>query len=271
MRGLSEAWGIAIADWCLFARCMGEAESSLTTRRQQLGRRGRTIGVECPWSVTPAQLVAWFGSQEWANETRRSRRTTYRVFYAWGVEQGLLDRSPALALPRVRPSTPNPMPVPDQAYRAALLAADERERLILRMGAEVGMRRAEVAQAHSRDLVEDLTGWSIVAHGKGGRDRLLPLPDSLAAALRCLGPGYFFPGRDHGHLSARWVGKLMTRLLPEPYTMHKLRHRFASRAYAVEKDIVVVQELLGHASPATTRVYIAVGRDRLRATVEAAA
>lgn len=77
------------------------------------------------------------------------------------------------------------MPVPDQAYRAALLAADDRERLILRMGAEVGMRRAEVAQAHSRDLVEDLTGWSIVAHGKGGRDRLLPLPDSLAAALRC--------------------------------------------------------------------------------------
>lgn len=265
------AWAHAIAEWVVFARAAGEAASSLKTRQQQLGRLARTIGTESPWAVSGPQLLAWFSAQPWANETRRSRRTTYRVFYAWAVDQGHLDRSPALVLPRIRPSTPNPMPVPDHAYRVALAAADERERLILRLGAEVGMRRAEVAQAHSRDLVEDLTGWSIVAHGKGGRDRTLPLPDSLAAALRALGPGYFFPGRDDGHLSARWVGRLMTQLLPEPYTMHKLRHRFASRAYDVEKDIVVVQELLGHASPATTRVYIAVSRDRLRATVEAAA
>lgn len=79
-----------------------------------------------------------------------------------------------------------------------------------------------------------------------------------------------FPGDDDGHLSARWVGKLAVNVLPAPWTIHTLRHSFASRAYAVEHDLFVVQDLLGHASPATTRVYVAIQDGRHRATVLAA-
>ncbi|MFT3873414.1 MAG: tyrosine-type recombinase/integrase [Nocardioides sp.] len=148
-----------------------------------------------------------------------------------------------------------------------------RERRILRMAVELGMRRAEIAVGHSDDLVQDLTGWSIVAHGKGGKDRVLPLPESLAADLCALPAGWMFPGQVDGHLSPRWVGKLATRLLPGEWTLHSLRHRFADRAWeASDHDVFAVQDLLGHASPVTTRRYVPqANRDRLRAIVVAAA
>lgn len=54
-------------------------------------------------------------------------------------------------------------------------------------------------------------------------------------------------------------------------TAHQLRHRFASAAYRATHDIRSVQELLGHASVATTQVYVAVPGEALRAAVAAAA
>ena len=92
--------------------------------------------------------------------------------------------------------------------------------------------------------------------GKGGRTRIVPLSSHLALRLRSLPPGWVFPGNDGGHLSPRWVGKLVGRLLPVGYTMHTIRHRFATQAYAVDHDLFAVQDLLGHASPATTRAYV---------------
>lgn len=144
---------------------------------------------------------------------------------------------------------------------------------MLRLGAEVGMRRGEVAQVHSRDIIVDLTGWSLIVHGKGNRERIVPLPDGVALELRALPTGYAFPGQDAGHLSPRWVGTVISRLLPPGVTMHKLRHRFATRTYESSNyDIRVVQELLGHSSVNTTQIYIAVPDDRLRnAVVRAAA
>lgn len=144
-------------------------------------------------------------------------------------------------------------------------------RLILRLAAEVGLRRAEIASIHSHDLVDDLLGWSLVVHGKGGRERVVPLPTPLALELHARGSGWVFPGADHGHLSPRWVGKLAARVMPEGWTIHTLRHRFATRAYGLDRDLLVVQTLLGHASPVTTRRYVAIGEDRLRATVQAVA
>lgn len=138
---------------------------------------------------------------------------------------------------------------------------------MLRLAAEAGLRRAEIARIHSRDLVDDLLGWSLVVHGKGGRERVVPLPVPLALELRGYGPGYVFPGADRGHLSARWVGKLVSRALPRPWTTHTLRHRFATRAYQLERDLLAVQTLLGHASPVTTQRYVAQDEARLRATV----
>ena len=60
------------------------------------------------------------------------------------------------------------------------------------------------------------------------------------------------------------------RALPGEWTLHTLRHRFATAAYSAERDLLAVQRLLGHASVATTQRYAEPPRDALRKAVEAA-
>lgn len=268
---LTTEWAGAIAAWGTYARAQAMAATSVRTRSEHLRHFARRVGVG-PWEVTAALLLEFVAAQEWSQETRRGRRMTFRAFYAWAVEEGHMATSPALKLPRVKPTPPAPRPAPDSVYLPALAAAEPRERLMFRLAAEHGLRRAEVAVVHSRDLIEDLDGWTLVVHGKGGRTRLVPLLDDVAAELRALPRGWAFPGADDGHLSPRWVGKLLNRLLADDWTMHKLRHRAATHWHEESNgDVFVVQDLLGHASPTTTRAYVLVRNDKHRATVNAAA
>ena len=267
---ISEEWRNAIDEYLTAQRAAGAPATTCTTRRGHLEHAARRLGGS-PWTLTGRELVDWCGTQEWARETRRGRRSTFRSFWGWAVKSGRTEDNPALELPRVPATIPAARPTPDRVYKEAMIAARGRDRLILRLAAEIGLRRAEIAQMHSRDLVEDLLGWSLVVHGKGGKERTVPLPDGLARALRDCGEGWIFPGDDHGHLSPRWVGKIATRLLDGPWTLHTLRHRFATLAYDVDRDVFVVQELLGHSSPATTRRYVQTRRDNLRRTVAAVA
>lgn len=255
----------AFGDW---GRLNGYPETTIRTRREHLQLLAKSMP-HGPWSVTREDLAGWFAERAWKPNTHRSRRTTMRAFYAWAVDDGRVPVSPALAIPRGEIPRPNPRPVPDRVYADALKVATPREALICRLAAEHGLRRAEVAQIHSDDLYEDLDGWTLVVHGKGGRQRLVPLLDDVAADLRAQGKGWAFPGRtERGHLSPRWVGKIIASLLLEDYTMHKLRHRAGTRWYESSgHDLFATQELLGHASPATTRVYVRVDAARLRTTV----
>lgn len=264
-------WAEPVDGYTSHLRSAGRAETTIRTRIEHLRWLSRDHAGISPWDLTTERITRWAGGHTWARETRRAVNATLRGFYTWALVAGHTTTNPTTDLPKVTPGQPRPHPTPDTAYRIALACADDRERLMLRLAAEVGLRRAEVAQIHSRDLVEDLCGWSLVVHGKGSKDRIVPLPPGIAVTLRALPHGWAFPGGDDGHLSPRWVGKLIAQLLPEPWTMHSLRHRFATRAYAVEHDLLVVQQLLGHASPVTTRVYVEVPRDALRRTVLAAA
>lgn len=264
-------WESAIHDFDQWLAAGGAPATTRSTRRQHLEHAARRLPVG-PWQVNGDLLVAYCSAQEWKPETRRGRRSTFRAFYGRAVARGTMHLNPADALPVVRPAQPKPRPAPDEVYAAALAAARPRERLMLRLSAELGLRRAEVAAVHvTRDLWHDSTGAWLTVHGKGRKDRNVPVPGGLAAALREAGPGFAFPGADDGHLSPRWVGKLIARIMPDTWTMHTLRHRFGTAAYAVDRDLLTVQQLLGHASPATTRVYVRLPPETLRTTVVALA
>jgi integrase/recombinase XerC len=60
------------------------------------------------------------------------------------------------------------------------------------------------------------------------------------------------------------------QVLPEPWTMHTLRHRFYSRAYRGSRNLRAVQVLMGHSSLATTERYLAVDDDEVRAAMMSA-
>ena len=174
-------------------------------------------------------------------------------------------------VPTVRASAPAPRPADAAAIARARLSPDWRVRLAVRLAAELGLRRGEVARVRGCDLVRDLHGWSLIVHGKGGKSRTVPLSDSLASEVQAHGPGWVFPGADSGHVSPEWIGRLVGRELPRGVTMHALRHSFATRAYERTGDLVAVQRVLGHESPQTTLRYLAIADETLRAVVEAVA
>lgn len=251
----------------------GQSRHTIALRRAQLRRLSAYL--PCPLAEASTSLLeGYLGRSDLSNEYRRSLRAAMRGYYGYLQATGARLDNPAAQLPKIKPRPPKPRPTPDLAYQRALKDATDVERLMLRLGAEAGLRRGEVAQVHSRDLLDDLGGTSLLVHGKGGRQRLVPLTDSLAGALRSHfkthGPGFAFPGKDAGHLSAAYVGKRISRLLPDGVTMHSLRHRFATRVYAASADLLATQQLLGHASPSTTQLYVAVDGARLRSAVEAA-
>jgi integrase len=189
-------------------------------------------------------------------------------FYRYGIASGCLTENPAEGLPIVSATPPNPRPTPDAVYRRAKLAADTRARLMIRLACECGLRRAEVALVHSGDLERDLGGASLVVHGKGRKVRVIPLPASIARELDALPAGWAFPGQDGGHLSPERVGRIIRDLLGDGYTMHGLRHRFATMAYQTDRDTFTLQAVLGHASSETTRRYVQVPSDAMRRMVE---
>ncbi|WP_097212072.1 MULTISPECIES: tyrosine-type recombinase/integrase [unclassified Rhodococcus (in: high G+C Gram-positive bacteria)] len=280
MYGLPIAWESAVSDWVDWLVTGGAPSTTIRTRRGHVRGTARRLCSQSPAGVTTDDLVALFGRQQWSNEHRRGLRASLLAFFDWAVEHGLAASNPARGLPSVPESKPRPRPATDRIWKSVLLAADPRETLMARLACEVGLRRGEVARVHTRDLIEDIYGWALVVLGKGDKQRIIPIADDLAELIQ-RGPGghtlgrgtegWLFPGAIDGHISAGYVGKLIGDLMPEGWSMHKLRHRFATKAYAGTGNLRAVQEALGHASVATTERYTAVARTEVRAAVLAAA
>ncbi|MCB0924950.1 MAG: tyrosine-type recombinase/integrase [Mycobacterium sp.] len=278
---IPSAWRQPVRDYCTHLAGIGRAPTTVRAHRLAVGRIGREL--RCgPQELTAARLIAWFAAQDWKPETRGHYVSAVRSFVTWAYREGILAEHLADDLPSVRIPASTPRPVPDLAWTWAMAGADARTALMLRLAGEAGLRRAEVARVHVRDVVDGPGGAQLVVHGKGGKVRVVPLTDDLAEVLRqgaaghtpeaaAFGPpGYLFPGDDNGHLTAAHVGRLVAEALPPGWSMHKLRHRFATRAFRGSGNLLAVRALLGHSSVATTQRYTAVDDDEIRSAAMAA-
>ena len=137
----------------------------------------------------------------------------------------------------------------------------------LRISEALGLKRMDIGEASE----------VITVHGKGNKPRTLPILLNVVRAIEeyaALCPfelppdGPLFLGARGGELSARVVQLAMARLrgalgLPDTATPHALRHSFATHLLGRGGDLRAVQELLGHASLATTQIYTAVDTEQL--------
>lgn len=258
MLTVSAPWGQAVSDWDADLRAAHRPVTTRGLRIYHLRRLGHDHPHRTPWDLGRADLVQWLGGRAWAAETRRSYRASIRLFYRWAHATGRTPVDPAHTLPAIRVPRGLPRPAPDDVVRAAVTIADERTGLMLQVLLQTGMRRGELARLHVDDVERDLLGWSLRVHGKGGHTRAVPITDTLATAIRTYPAGWVFPGQIDGHLSPRRVGELVSEVLGPGWTAHTLRHRFATMAYAVDRDLRATQELLGHARPETTAIYTKV-------------
>jgi len=269
---VTKRWARALAGWELELQAADRPATTRYLRDYHLRRLANDFPDRDPWSITRTELVDWLAGWSWSRETRRSYRSSLRSFYAWGQAAGHIAVSPAATLPPITPERGLPRPVPSDRLAAATAAADPRVRLALLLLAETGIRRAELAAAHTDDLLQDCNGWSLRVMGKGRHERRVPVGDSLGQLLTLIPRGWVFPahhrgdtrGAPRGHLTPAYLGKLVSAALGGGWTAHTVRHRFGTLAYAVERDLRAVQELLGHQKIETTTVYTKVPDGAMR-------
>jgi integrase/recombinase XerC len=269
-------WDTLIDGFDTYMAAIGRPRTTRDLRRYQILYLAKSINIQ-PQRLTENDLIHWFAIHDWAPETRRSYRSAVQGFFTWAVKHQHLNSDPSAGIPQVRVPQAAPRPAAEIVYREALMRADQRTTLMLRLAAEAGLRRAEVAQVHTRDLRGDTGQRQLLVHGKGGKQRLVPITDELAATisagaaghtLGCPSTGWLFPSdKGHGHVNPPTVGEVCSKALGPGTTMHQLRHRFASKAYRGTRNLRAVQELLGHANVAITERYTAVDDDERRAAM----
>ncbi len=221
-----------------------------------------------PAEVTTELLLRILSTPGWQPETRKSVRTSYRTYFAWAVRTGLLEHDPALLLPAVSVPQAEPRPTPDLVVRRSLRAADDRERLMVLLGAYAGLRCCEIARVHG----EAWDGRRLRVTGKGGKVRTVPIAQQdLVDELDAL-QGWAFPNRWTGEpITPGHVSRLLSSALEQTWTGHTLRHRFGTTALEGTKDLLAVGQVMGHSRPETTQRYCRVSADRLDAVAAAAA
>ncbi len=224
-----------------------------------------------------------------ARSTIARRAAAARAFFRWAARTGRVPTDPSLRLTAPRRATPLPDVLrADQAadmlevagHRAA--SGDPvsvRDRAMLELLYASGLRVGELAAADIDDL--DLPDRLIRVRGKGDKERVVPFGAPAAAALRDWltarpalatagsGPALFL-GRRGRRVDARQVRDVVNRMTGEvgdapELSPHGLRHSAATHLLDGGADLRVVQELLGHASLATTQIYTHVSGERLRA------
>ena len=178
--------------------------------------------------------------------------------------------------PRSRHSTQAPTSAEIEQLLAGLEgdgAIAIRNRALVELVYSAGLRSAEAVglDLGDVDFEQELVH---VRHGKGGKDRVVPLGEEaqhwLARYLRDARPELASGANDAFFISARGRRldtSTLRRIAPHP---HRLRHAFATHLLDGGADLRTIQELLGHSSLSTTQVYSHVDPRHLRRAYDSA-
>jgi integrase/recombinase XerC len=199
----------------------------------------------------------------------------------------------AVRAPRIAKNLPKPLSVTTakQISDPSLRAGEEREPWVLARDAAVlallygsGLRISEALSLTKNEIPAEGKGDSLTVIGKGRKTRMVPVLPQVLSLLHdyiklcpfdLAADEPVFRGEKSGPLSPRIVQLAMERLrgalgLPDTATPHALRHSFATHLLARGGDLRAIQELLGHASLATTQIYTAVDASHLMKAYKAA-
>ena len=199
-----------------------------------------------------------------------------RFFYVKTLRRRyLVDDTPYPKVPRRLPT----VLTPEEVQRLIAAARTLTERAMLMVLYSTGMRNAELRHLQVRDI--DSRAMLIhVSHGKGGRDRYVPLSPTLLATLRAhwrwMKPQtWLFPGTTHNWRADRPVTPKVVwdacraaaarAGLTKRVSAHTLRHSYATHLLEAGADIRTIQLLLGHAQVRHTVIYLHLSPRHLQA------
>lgn len=262
----------------------------ITALLEHAARRGATE----PAGVDLSTLRSWLARSRTSGAARATlarRGAAARAFTAWAARTGRLATDPGLLL--ASPRRPRTLPgVLRQDEAARLLdavdgaePADLRDRLVLELLYATGVRVGELCGLDLDDV--DRSRRVVRVLGKGAKERTVPYGVPAERALdRYLAagrPAWVRPGSGPALLLGRRGGRLDPRTaraivhrrvaaVPGAPDLgpHGLRHSAGTHLLEGGADLRAVQELLGHATLASTQIYTHVSVERLRTTYERA-
>jgi integrase/recombinase XerC len=189
-----------------------------------------------------------------SEEARHSVLASWRLFYKWATSRRLVLMDPTTLLDPIPVRVRMPKVAPDPAVSSALVNATPRDRAMILLARYGCLRLTELTELH----MNNRDGDRLLVLGKGSKERIVyanePLLDALLRLELDLPRGYYFPGETNGHMHSQSVHKVIKRVTG--WNPHALRHAGATAAYRNTGDLRAVQDMLGHASLATTQRYL---------------
>ncbi len=272
-----------------------------------------------PSEVTPARVRAFRASRhrDCDAATIGRKLSALRAFFGFLVREGVCAADPTatLSAPKTSKRLPRPLAVDDcdaLIERGAVRAPEGRElerahrdRALVELLYGAGLRVSELVSLDVRDV--DLRAREVRVWGKGGKERVVPLPaaarEAIAAYLELrrragvLAEPLFTalrgrsskptPGNESSPRSRTAKAARLPRLgvrdvrrvlraraaragVADTVHPHRLRHSYATHLLDMGADLRAIQELLGHASLSTTQKYTAVSAEHLQRVYDAA-
>jgi integrase/recombinase XerC len=285
--------GVALRAFELFLRA--ERNLSPHTRRAYLSDLRQFAAQQgegfAPDRTTGAEVRAFLAGLHGRRgpATLGRKLAALRAFFGFLIREGAcaLDPTAGMSAPRLPRRLPRPLPVDEcmglvDGVAPGPSAIELRDRALLELLYGAGLRVSELSSLDVRDL--DLHRGDVRVMGKGGKQRVVPLPasarESLAAwvgsrrAPGILAQPLFISLRRGStravpaRLSPRDVRRIVGRRarqngIASHVHPHRLRHSYATHLLDMGADLREIQELLGHASLSTTEKYTAVSAERL--------
>jgi integrase/recombinase XerD len=281
-------WGAACIDY-LRTECHLAANSTAAYQRD-LRRFCAWAGTRFIPQLTVRDLsdyMGWLQTQKLAPPSIARHIVSLKIFYRYLQLEGIVRDNPAELLGTQK--TWERMPeVLSAAMVQRLLAAPQprdaffrRDRALLELLYATGCRASEVSGMHVRDM--HLAEKYCLARGKGSKERLTPLGEAAVAAVEDYlqtergelaavagsSPPWLLLSRSGRQLRREAIWELVKTYarragVPAAISPHSLRHSFATHLLTGGADLRQVQELLGHASIATTQIYTHVDQSRLQ-------
>ncbi len=241
------------------------------------------IGAATPLEqITIDDLEAWVAAMVKSDgspitpNTRNTKVSTVRAFFAWAAERSYIEVNPCIWLKRARQPKRLPKRVPREQVEKVLEKAPFRERTMIRLMLQLGLRRAEVANLRIEHW--DRRAQTLKVTGKGSKERELPVTaeaeitldawcNYLAHCDRTAGPMWPSSHAAKDGMSMSAISKNITQVSRElglHITPHQYRHTAASDALQAGATVPAVSRMLGHESLETTSVYVSVNDRELR-------
>jgi len=234
------------------------------------------------------RALFYFGrtQRKWSVNTFIIYHKSLLVFFRWCVSQGVITKNPILDIevPKLEKKLPPKLNkqtalkllevVYNYPYGCTFLRC--RNHAIFSMFLSTGLRKQELLNLKFTDVdIDNLTLF--IRQGKGNKDRIVPITDTLGFTLKKYlderrklnktNPEFFSSVRGNTGFTVSGLKKLVEQLRASSgisFTIHKLRHTFATLMLEGGCDIYSLSKMMGHSDIKTTTIYLAASAEHLR-------